>query len=121
LKHTNQFSLLLAKSIFLLWFVLSLNALKAQDSIKSKKVKILPVPSIGYTPETKTYFGAVSLFTLDFYQDGKTRTSNAKLENSSHFFPHLTIIYHNVEKYSVVKSERRVRIMWSTRGWQLLK
>ncbi len=51
----------------------------AQDSLKAKKVKILPVPTIGYTPETKTYVGAVALFTLNFYDDG-TRTSNAKLE-----------------------------------------
>jgi outer membrane protein assembly factor BamA len=35
---------------------------------------------VGYAPETKTYFGAVSLFTLDFYQDENTRTSNARLE-----------------------------------------
>lgn len=54
--------------------------LVAQDSLKRKKVKILPVPSFGYEPETKTHVGAVSLFTLDFYQDGKTRTSNAKAE-----------------------------------------
>ena len=50
----------------------------AQDSIK--KVKILPVPTVGYSPETKTYLGAVTLFTLDFYQDSVTRTSNAKFE-----------------------------------------
>ncbi len=71
---------MLAKSIFLLWLAFSWKVINAQDSVKSKKVKILPVPSIGYTPETKTYFGAVSLFTLDLYQDEKTRTSNAKLE-----------------------------------------
>jgi hypothetical protein len=40
----------------------------------------LPVPTIGYTPETKTYIGAVALFTLNFYQDANTRTSNAKIE-----------------------------------------
>jgi len=53
---------------------------QASDSIRSKKVKVLPVPTIGYSPETRLYFGAVSLLTLDFYQDQKTRTSNAKLE-----------------------------------------
>lgn len=40
----------------------------------------MPVPTIGYTPETKTYVGAVALFTVDLYQDAETRTSNAKLE-----------------------------------------
>jgi len=48
------------------------------DSIKN--VKILPVPAFGYSPETKTYLGAVTLFTLDLYKDSMTRTSNAKLE-----------------------------------------
>jgi len=52
--------------------------LQGQDSIK--KVKILPVPTIGYSPETKTYVGAVTLITLDLYNDSATRTSNAKFE-----------------------------------------
>jgi hypothetical protein len=47
---------------------------------KNKKVKVLPVPAFGVTPETGPYVGAVALFTLDFYQDTLTRTSNAKLE-----------------------------------------
>lgn len=53
-----------------------------KDSIKtkSKKIKILPVPAFGYEPETKFHFGAVSLFTLDLYQDSITRLSNAKIE-----------------------------------------
>ena len=51
-----------------------------QDSLRKKKVKILPVPTFGYEPETRTKVGAVSLFALDFYQDGLTRTSNAKVE-----------------------------------------
>jgi hypothetical protein len=51
-----------------------------QDSLRKKSVKILPVPSFGYSPETKTYVGAVSLFTLDFYKDSFTRSSNAKIE-----------------------------------------
>ncbi|MES2478819.1 MAG: BamA/TamA family outer membrane protein [Bacteroidota bacterium] len=40
----------------------------------------MPVPAFGYSPETKTYIGAVSLFTLDFYKDSLTRSSNAKIE-----------------------------------------
>jgi outer membrane protein assembly factor BamA len=52
-----------------------------QDSLqKNKKVKVLPVPTFGYSPETKTYIGAVTLFTFNMYKDTLTRTSNAKLE-----------------------------------------
>lgn len=53
-------------------------ALTAQDSIR--KVKILPVPTIGYSPETSTYLGAVTLFTFNLFNDTVTRTSNAKFE-----------------------------------------
>ena len=60
--------------------MLSTNHAFAEDSTRLKKVKILPVPTIGYSPETKTYVGAVALFTLDFYQNDNTRTSNTKLE-----------------------------------------
>jgi len=63
----------------LLLFISYISSL-AQDSLSTKKVKILPVPTFGYSPETKTYIGAVSLFTLNFYQDQLTRTSNAKIE-----------------------------------------
>lgn len=52
----------------------------AQDSVKVKKMSVLPVPAFGYSPETKTYVGAVCLFTFDFYQDSITRKSNAKVE-----------------------------------------
>jgi hypothetical protein len=51
-----------------------------QDSLRKKSIKILPVPAFGYSPETKTYIGAVSLFNLDFYKDSFTRNSNAKIE-----------------------------------------
>ncbi len=51
----------------------------AQDSTRVKKIKILPVPTFGYAPETKTYVGAVSLFTLNFHQASNTRASNAKV------------------------------------------
>jgi outer membrane protein assembly factor BamA len=49
-----------------------------QDTIK--KIKILPVPTIGYSPETDTYIGTVALFTFNLYHDSLTRTSNAKFE-----------------------------------------
>lgn len=54
----------------------------AQDTVQNKRIKVLPVPTFGYTPETSTYIGAVALFTIDFYQDGLTRTSNTKIEFS---------------------------------------
>ena len=54
--------------------------LQLQAQEKGKKVKILPVPAIGHSVETGTYVGAVALFTLDFYQDSLTRTSNAQAE-----------------------------------------
>lgn len=47
---------------------------------QARRIKILPVPTIGYEPETKTYVGAVALFTLDLYQDSLTRISNTSLE-----------------------------------------
>jgi hypothetical protein len=50
----------------------------AEDSIALKKIKVLPVPAFGYSPETRTYIGAVTLFTFQFHP--RTRTSNAKLE-----------------------------------------
>lgn len=49
-----------------------------QDS--NKTIKLLPVPAFGFSPETKTYIGAVTLLTFDFYEDSLTRISNAKLE-----------------------------------------
>lgn len=64
--------------ILILFF--SWNLSWAQEVVKAKKVKILPVPAFGYSPETKTYVGAVSLFTFDFYHDSVTRHSNAKTE-----------------------------------------
>ncbi|MFT5858384.1 MAG: outer membrane protein assembly factor BamA [Flavobacteriaceae bacterium] len=60
--------------------MLQSSRIQAQDSTKVKNVKILPVPAFGYSPETKTYVGAVCLFNLNFYNDSVTRTSNAKLE-----------------------------------------
>jgi outer membrane protein assembly factor BamA len=64
----------------LILFLFSGNLTGANQNEKEKRVKILPVPSIGYSPETKTYLGVVSLFTLSLYPDLETRTSNAKIE-----------------------------------------
>lgn len=91
------------RSIYLsiLIVLLSSNRAWSQDSTRHRKVRILPVPTIGYSPETRTYIGVVSLFTLDLYRDSATRLSNAKLEFNytwnrqlileagwSHFFRH---------------------------------
>lgn len=67
---------------FVLWVCsAAAYAQNADTSTKQPpKIKVLPVPAFGHTPETGTYVGAVCLFTLDFYRDTLTRTSNAKLE-----------------------------------------
>ncbi|PWL27105.1 MAG: hypothetical protein DCO96_12255 [Fluviicola sp. XM-24bin1] len=50
-----------------------------QDTLQTRKFKVLPVPAFGFSPETSYYIGAVSLFTYD-RNDQKTRASNAKVE-----------------------------------------
>ena len=65
---------------FICFFLLYHSSAAGQDSVKTKKIKILPVPAFGYSPETDIYIGAVSLFTFHFYQDSLTRHSNAKVE-----------------------------------------
>ena len=53
---------------------------QCQENKPVKRVSVLPVPAIGYTPETKTYVGLVTLFTFNNTLDSLTRSSNAKLE-----------------------------------------
>ncbi len=67
-------------AIALLLILSAAYAVMGQDSTQTKKLKILPIPAIGYSPETKTYIGAVTLFTFNLHPDSTTRTSNAKLE-----------------------------------------
>jgi len=69
-----------ATVLSIILYILLAQNLFSQDSIKVKKVKVLPVPTFGYSPETKTYVGVVSLFTIDLYQDSITRSSNSKVE-----------------------------------------
>lgn len=45
-----------------------------------KNLRILPVPTIGYSPETRTYIGAVCQFGFRTAADGKTRMSQSKIE-----------------------------------------
>ncbi len=51
----------------------------SQENSPIKKISVLPVPTIGYSPETKTYVGAVTLFTFHSL-DSLTRSSNASIE-----------------------------------------
>ena len=63
--------------LLLLCFVLKY-ASYAQDT--STFFKVLPLPTISYSPETKTAYGVVSLFNIKAYKDTNTRLSNASLE-----------------------------------------
>lgn len=75
-------SSIILKILFLLIILLGAGVypLKAQLILADKEIDILPVPAIGYSPETKTYLGAVSLFTFRNRYDSITRSSNAKIE-----------------------------------------
>ncbi len=53
---------------------------QATEKTTERRIGVLPVPTFGYAPETRGYVGAVALFTLKFYPDSLTRTSNAKTE-----------------------------------------
>lgn len=67
-------------AVFLLFFLLVYNCAQSQDKKAVKKLSVLPVPAIGYSPETKTYIGAVTLFTFNNTTDSITRSSNASIE-----------------------------------------
>ncbi len=70
------------KVVVILWIAVAVFPEKSccQESKPAKKISVLPVPAIGYSPETKTYVGAVTLFTFNTVSDTLTRTSNAKAE-----------------------------------------
>ena len=69
-------------TLFLFLFLpgISCSSINAQLNLNEKEIAVFPVPAFGYSPETKTYVGAVSLFTFRDKQDSLTRTSNAKIE-----------------------------------------
>lgn len=50
------------------------------DSLSGKRISILPVPTFGYSPETRTYAGAVCLFNYRLGNATDTRASNSKIE-----------------------------------------
>jgi len=76
----SKYRIIIQVCLLAFLFFLNVNPIFGRDSIQVKKIKILPVPAFGYSPETKTYLGAVTLFTINMYRDSITRTSNAKFE-----------------------------------------
>lgn len=78
LQYNNRF---LTQKFILLFSILFINFSSfSQEEKPARKISVLPVPAIGYTPETKTYVGAVTLFTFNNLNDTITRSSNAKIE-----------------------------------------
>lgn len=68
-------------SVFLFFIALVFIAkTSGQDKKSTRNFSVLPVPAIGYSPETKTYLGAVTLFTFKNAGDSLSRSSNAKIE-----------------------------------------
>ena len=83
--HKNRYKITgekLAIRAFIAFFIpLLLNGTAhCQEEKQVKKVSVLPVPAIGYSPETKTYIGVVTLFTFNNLTDTLTRSSNASIE-----------------------------------------
>jgi hypothetical protein len=74
--NTNLISLLCILFAFLLFHFQCFS----QQEKPARKISVLPVPAIGYSPETKTYLGAVTLLTFNNLNDTLTRSSNAKIE-----------------------------------------
>ena len=66
--------------VMLIIAILVANAVHCQESKPGKRISVLPLPAIGYSPETRTYIGAVTLFTFNNWNDSTTRSSNASIE-----------------------------------------
>ena len=75
-----NFSFLIRLAAGFIAAMLVIVSANCQEEKPQKKITVLPVPAIGYTPETKTYVGLVTLFTFNNTLDSLTRSSNAKLE-----------------------------------------
>ncbi len=95
--------------IFVLLFFLFVfyNIIYSQENKQSRKVSVLPVPTIGYSPETKTYVGAVTLFTFNS-PDSLTRSSNASVEFN--YTWNKQLIFESSWNYFLSKE------LWFTRG-----
>jgi hypothetical protein len=72
------FQTMIKRSILFISILLRISILFGQEKDSTDRFKILPVPSFGYSPETKYYVGAVVLTTFKF--DAASRSSNAKIE-----------------------------------------
>lgn len=66
-------------SVLLFFLLIFSYSIYSQENKPTRKVSVLPVPALGYSPETKTYVGAVTLFTFH-NPDSLTRSSNASVE-----------------------------------------
>jgi len=58
----------------------ALNEQKIKSSEKKSRVKVLPLPTIGYEPETNLYFGGVCLFLFTERKDSIRANSNFQVE-----------------------------------------
>lgn len=79
LLKTNWYTMVKLKHYALIFFILLCKSVSCYGQ-EHRSIKALTFPTFGFEPETDWHFGAVSLFTLDFYEDTTTRKSNAKLE-----------------------------------------
>lgn len=68
------------KLLFFLYWLIHASVLFGQVKTSDKRVSILPVPTIGFSPETDLYFGAVALGSFRIFGDSTVRSSNASLE-----------------------------------------
>jgi hypothetical protein len=66
--------------ILSLLFLFFQSSLWCTDTLPKNRLKILPVPTFGYEPETSTHIGAVALFTYNFNTLNEYRSSTAKIE-----------------------------------------
>lgn len=80
LGHNHGIYVLLKSTIPILVVMIFVVEAFGQDKKSERNFSILPVPAIGYSPETKTYVGAVTLFTFRNPNDSLSRSSNAKIE-----------------------------------------
>jgi hypothetical protein len=95
-------------AVFFLFLLIVYNYAQSQDKEPVRKLSVLPVPAIGYSPETKTYIGAVTLFTINNVSDSLTRSSNASVEIN--YTWNKQIIFESDWNYFFPREE------WFTRG-----
>src|SRR5689334_22989015 len=63
-------------------FILITLPLFSQDttSTSQKRLRIYPFPAVGYSPETRWYFGGVVLLNMRFSEDSLAQTSTLETE-----------------------------------------